>query len=191
MNQVSFVKISIDKFVCAEDGSFILYLLSTSGIVQGRPVVSVLRRYNNFVALKTQLELEWGKPLPQLPSRYSFTAIFNRFQEDFLRQRRSELEYWINTVFEMKEANQQTLIQFLVQEPEYEFVLDFSSKEKLEVVVKNTGGIRLYREEQIKSPRTPWIPSESVLKQQLLTLTPKKQPEPDGEFAVPMSKFTS
>jgi hypothetical protein len=165
-NDPSF-RIRIERYVRAKDDNFILYVITSSGISRNKSEVSVLRRYNNFDSLKDQLEKESRASLPDLPPKYSFTAVFNRFSEDFVQERRSLLEEWLNTVYKSRELRGLTLIDFLTQEPEYDFVLDFSSKEILEVSVKTQGTIRLYKNGDIRTPKTPWIPTENELKKQL------------------------
>ncbi len=63
-----------------------------------------------------------------------------------------ELERWLNDVYSVPSMRLPALVDFLTQEPNEHIVLDFESKEKLEIVVKTSGHIRLY-----KAPHPPTL----------------------------------
>eukprot|EP00299_Pterocystis_sp_00344_P009087 c36_g1_i1.p2 GENE.c36_g1_i1~~c36_g1_i1.p2 ORF type:complete len:140 (-),score=38.06 c36_g1_i1:203-622(-) len=132
--------------------------------------------------------MEHNVKLPPLPTRFSFSAVFKRFSQTLVKGRQSSLESWLLDVYQQKHLRSTALIEFLTLEPEVDFVLDFSTKTKLEVVVKKSGAIRLYAEGEVRTPRTPWIPSESELQRQLETYHIFPQAD-ERTFRVPLMRI--
>lgn len=183
-------EIEIQQFVRAKDDSFVLYVICSTGVDPRKKQCSVLRRYRNFDALKAQLESEHNVVLPPLPTKFSFNALFNRFNPEHVQGRQSSLEAWLNNVYGQKNLRSTALIEFLTVEPEYDFVLDFKSHERMEVVVKKSGTVRLYKDGDARTPRTPWIPTESELKRQLDVYNLFEEGKGQETYSVPLSKLS-
>ena len=82
-------------------------------------VVNVPRRYNDFKWLRQRLGIEfqglWVPPLP--PSQ-----LFGRFDEDFVEERRQDLERFLNRIELIKPFSESETFQFFVSRPESTFV---------------------------------------------------------------------
>jgi len=143
--------VSVPNYVINSEHQYVLYDVISQGL-KGKETQTfrVLRRYNNFASLKAKLELELdGAALPDLPSKWTYNALFKRFEESLVEERREALEQWLQTVYAAcidALPNSDTLIDFLTAVPEHNHVLSFEKKEKVEVVVKNSGAVRLYGE---------------------------------------------
>lgn len=76
--------------------AYIAYNVTTSTSVQGyQPSSSVIRRYSDFAWLASQLaSCHVGVILPPLPDK----ALVGRFSDDFVEQRRAQLEQYINRI---------------------------------------------------------------------------------------------
>jgi len=142
-------EVTIPRFVIDAKQQYVMYDIAVQGLAQDNNSKSrVLRRYNNFADLKAQLEVELdGATLPSLPSKWTWNAIFNRFDEELVEDRRMALEMWLKTICDVLShtlQNCSTLQDFLTVAPTVKEVLDFTSKNTVEVNVKPNGQVRLY-----------------------------------------------
>jgi len=142
--------VSIPHYVIDASHQFVMYEIVCEGISSESRKYRVLRRYNNFVELKAQLETELdGAALPDLPSKWTWNAIFKRFDEGLVEDRRLELEGWLQRVYALASealSDISTFKDFLTAVPEHNEVLNFHTAEKVEVVLKEGGDVRLYGE---------------------------------------------